>query len=1469
MVKSTSFLLLATVLIVGACSRHQKYPLPNGITAIEIENPLGLNFNDFRFEWLEKENDTINSFQVLVASDPLILKKDIGDLWNSGRIFTTDNFIRYGGTALKPGQKAWWKIKFWNINGQESNFSPAKRLPISDESISNRVVLVGGSLISRMELFGYFETRMLAHWPNQDLTFRNIGWPADDVYGMARSQFGSAQNTRSWKPPTPEEGFGSRLLMQHIMDAEPTTLVIGYGPEMAFAENDTAFNLFYTGYERLLNFADSLQVNLVLLTPPKQEAKYLSVEELTVRNEKLSKTRNFILQQAQARNYKAIDLFEKLITDPVHPVYTMDGLHLNDLGQKKLAQILLESSGLSQENTFQLQLFQNGAVDKTNHVLVGNWSPTVKGVKFETTTTSFFSSGMITVDNPFAVYLEGNFAGKSEKALVLKLPADSVRINKVRQLVLEKNKMHRYRIQPLNEAYIYLFRRHEMGHLAYEMEDFKGLIREKEAEIRSLLTPVKHQIELELFQPYRPPKTYMDSEVPVFMNAPDIEKEIIAFKMPDGFSIELFAADPMIANPININWDTRGRAWVATSSTYPHIVPGKEPNDKLVILEDTDGDGKADKSTVFADSLLIPHSVMPVPGGAYVTCSTQFLFLGDEDGDDVADSETVIFDGFGNADVHHTIHGLRWAPWGDLYFTQSIYINTFTETAYGPRRLNGSGTWRFRPETERLEIYSRGLVNPWGFAFDKWGQTFATDGAGNSGVSYVFPESAHTSAVGVSRILPGLNKDKPKNTAAEIMYSKHFPDNWQNSLIANDYRANRTIRYEIRPEGSGYVAKEVETILHSDHRAYRPVDIKIGPDGAMYIVDWYNYIINHGEVDFHHPLRDRTHGRIWRLVNNRKPLNKIPKISEAGINELLSLLKSPEQFTRIQANRELVSRKIEPERVLNWANSLSPGDSEFEHHQLEALWLCAAINYYPELLLKKVLASKHPHARAAGVRMIGHWGKQQELLEQLERLVSDANPQVRLETLHALRTFKDSRSAELAIKVLDLPMDINLDFASWLTIKELKSQWLPKVKQGKPVFEGDKNKLMYALVACHEVEVIQFVKPLMNDPDIQDTLKQQAWYLMADEGDGPTLEIVLDYALKQNDIELLKALANAPASNLSVPNKKEGLKALLAKKDPELNIAAIQLAGRWKARELSGEIEKMATDPKASMEQRIEANRALLAMDLMATIQQLAKKNDLSDNVKAAATVVWAEKGGNAAAENAASLLESMEDAENAEVIFRAFTRFEGGAALLNNALKNRKLKEYIANAGLRVVQTSGVDMENLDATIREIGGIQPIGIELSAQERKALLDEAMASGNRGRGRNVYRKTELLCASCHRIDGVGGVIGPDLSSVGTYLSPGMILESIVKPSAIIKQGYETVNITKNNGQIITGVLQRKTDKATLLRISNGDIISVANAEIQKTEVSPVSLMPPGLTASLNREELKDLIYYLGTLGVEN
>ncbi len=357
-----------------------------------------------------------------------------------------------------------------------------------------------------------------------------------------------------------------------------------------------------------------------------------------------------------------------------------------------------------------------------------------------------------------------------------------------------------------------------------------------------------------------------------------------------------------------MNFDARGRLWVASSEVYPQIKPGQVANDKVVILEDTDGDGKADKTTVFADGLLIPTGVEPGDGGAYVANSTELLHLADTDGDGKADTRRIVLSGFGTEDTHHIFHTLRWGPDGMLYFNQSIYIHSHIETPWGVRRLGGGGIWQFRPESMWLDVFARGWVNPWGHHFDRWGQSFATDGAGGEGINYVLPGASYETAVGASRILDGLNPGSPKYCGAEIVSGRHLPEDWRGNILTNDFRANNVCRFVLSDDGAGYASRNLPNLITTRYPAFRPIDVKMGPDGAIYIADWYNPIIQHGEVDFRDPRRDHTRGRIWRVTAKGRPLVEKPNLVGATDEQLLEFLKAPEDWTRHFAKRVLKER---------------------------------------------------------------------------------------------------------------------------------------------------------------------------------------------------------------------------------------------------------------------------------------------------------------------------------------------------------------------------------------------------------------------------------------------------------------------------------------------------------------------------------------------------------------------------------
>src|SRR6185312_2086709 len=262
--------------------------------------------------------------------------------------------------------------------------------------------------------------------------------------------------------------------------------------------------------------------------------------------------------------------------------------------------------------------------------------------------------------------------------------------------------------------------------------------------------------------------------------------------------------------------------------------------------------------------------------------------------------------------------------------------------------------------------------------------------------------------------------------------------------------------------------RQMPDFLTSTDRAFRPVDIKLGPDGAIYIADWYNPIIQHGEVDFRDPRRDHTHGRIWRVTAKGRPLAPKPHIDVASVQDLLALLKSPEAFPREKAR--LALRERDPKEVMpalpNFVRRIKSSDPDADHERLEALWTCENINTVDEPLLERVLKSDEPRARAAATQVIGHWANQlDDPMKLLEVMVKDPYPRVRLEAVRALAEIPSPRSVIVALRVLDQPMDSFLDYALWLTCNDLEPLWMPEFQSGKLVDWEKPSHLSFALRA--------------------------------------------------------------------------------------------------------------------------------------------------------------------------------------------------------------------------------------------------------------------------------------------------------------------------------------------------------------------------------------------------------------------
>jgi putative heme-binding domain-containing protein len=951
---------------------------------------------------------------------------------------------------------------------------------------------------------------------------------------------------------------------------------------------------------------------------------------------------------------------------------------------------------------------------------------------------------------------------------------------------------------------------------------------------------------------------------------PDPEGERRSFQVADGFEVNLFAADPLLAKPIQMNFDAAGRLWVACSEVYPHIKPGQKANDKVIILEDRAGSGRADRVTVFADGLLIPTGVEPGDGGAYVADSTDLLHLRDSHGTGKADRRRVVLSGFGTEDTHHILHTLRWGPDGLLYFNQSIYIHSHIETPHGVRRLGGGGIWQLRPETLQLEVFARGFVNPWGHHFDRWGQSFVTDGAYGEGINYLVPGAMYFSAPGASRILAGLNPGSPKHCGLEILSGRHLPEDWRGNALTNDFRGHRVCRFVLSEDGSGFASREKAELIKTTHAAFRPVDVKMGPDGAIYIADWYNPIIQHGEVDFRDPRRDHTHGRIWRVTAKGRPLVPRPQLVNAGTAALLEAVRAPEDWTRHQAKRVLKERGPEIVPALtDWVRHLSPTDPDHEHHLLEALWSYQALDVPEPELLAALLHARDHRARAAAVRVLAHW--QERLADPLGLLttaVDDDHPRVRLEAVRALGGIPSAQAAEVALRALDRPMDRFLDYALWLTARDLEARWLPKVMAKQMDFGGNVRHLLFALEAVDSPQAVRPLVDLIHQGKLSADQKEKALTLIANRGGPEELSLVFDLALAGRDAHLLEALEQAanqrgvrPVGDLS------RLGQLLDAKDLSLCMSALHLAGRWRVEALRFRLVAWAGAPDASPSVRRAALEALAALggtESQNTLEKLAGAGQPIDRRISALTAL-AALDLEAAGRQAADVLASLRAGSDPSELIGSFLGRKNGGIVLAAAINSRNLAADVAKVALRSIPPSHRDAATLVAALKKAGGLSASAQPLTPQQMQSLVADVAHLGDPARGERIFRRSDLGCLKCHAIAGAGGQVGPDLASIGASAPVDYLAESILLPNKAVKEGYHALSVATREGRFFTGVKVRETKTDLVLRDAEDREVAIPLALVEERTIGG-SLMPEGLADLLTRQELVDLVRFLSELG---
>tara|TARA_R110002049_G_scaffold27321_2_gene94327 strand:+ start:592822 stop:596742 length:3921 start_codon:yes stop_codon:yes gene_type:complete len=672
----------------------------------------------------------------------------------------------------------------------------------------------------------------------------------------------------------------------------------------------------------------------------------------------------------------------------------------------------------------------------------------------------------------------------------------------LRDAVVEKNRQYQRRFRPVNTFYYVGGRNKTYGYLDFlpAMRNFDVMVENRDQRIWDLASGKSVTPEIDDANVPPLPVTKESRGANRWMSAEDEKK---AFHVDPRFELNLFAGEeefPDIANPIQMRWDSRGRLWVSCSTTYPHVYPGNEPNDKMVILEDTNGDGRADKSTVFADDLHIPLSFEFGDGGVYVSEQPHLAFLKDTDGDDRADVHEIVMSGFGTEDSHHSLHDFTWTPDGDLIFRESIFHHSQVETPYGPVRQQNSGWFRYEPRTHRLISFGTyHSTNPWGVSFDDWGQHMASHP--------VYAEAFHS----LDPPYPQQHAS-PKSLQAYSGVCGHqmvdfgtFPDELQGHFIKVRYKPTNRVEILNWIEGEhGYKEEYVSDLIFSTNLSFIPVDLQWGPRGALYVCDWYNPVKGHAQYSLRDERRDRHSGRIWRITAKDRPLQQPPTIDGASIAELLELLKRPEYRVRDWAKQELRQRPESDVRAAldKWLGSLDPNDPRYRHHQMEAIWTYRGIGFvgmqdnpvdaaqkqeheFAAQVLRDLLQCDEQHARAAATKQLRYWHPYlDDATELLRQSANDSNGIVRMQAAITASYIGSRDAFEAILDVFDHPREEHVAYAITCALgsKTLRPYWE----------NDDQHGIAQLLRKAARANIIKEPAPngLQIDFDRQDDLKQ-------------------------------------------------------------------------------------------------------------------------------------------------------------------------------------------------------------------------------------------------------------------------------------------------------------------------------------------------------------------------------------------
>jgi putative membrane-bound dehydrogenase-like protein len=945
--------------------------------------------------------------------------------------------------------------------------------------------------------------------------------------------------------------------------------------------------------------------------------------------------------------------------------------------------------------------------------------------------------------------------------------------------------------------------------------------------------------------------------------------------VPDGFHVEVVAAEPMIRQPVTASFDERGRLWVIEYLQYPNPaglkpvtidqflrteydrVPDPPPRgprgaDRIKILEDTDGDGRMDKETVFVEGLNLASGLAVGHGGVFVGQAPFLLFYPDKDHDDRPDGDPeVLLTGFGMQDAHATVNSMAFGPDGWLYGVQGSTVTA---------RIRGvefqQGIWRYHPRTKQFELFAEGGGNTWGLDWDRAGNAFGSSNGGFIAFHMVqggyywkgFAKHGPLHNPRTYGYFDSIAYDSPRRgghvTPGGIIYKGDaYPPSFRGMFIGGNLLSNAVYWHRLRPDGSTFRGKHGGTLIDARDPWFRPIDLMLGPDGCVYVVDWYDRRASHLDP---RDTWDKTNGRIYRVVYGER--KKLPRfdLGKLSTDVLIDLRTSPNDWQAETARRILAERR-DPSAVAR-SKSLLAEDRD-EVPALRDLWALHVSGGLDDATALELLSHPVAAVRRWNVRLLGDDHRMNPSLAAslLHLAETDPDASVRSQLASSCQRWQATDAFPILDALLSRSEDVkdaHIPLLLWWACEHFLS-----TDHGAAVAHMTRDDFLGRPLARAAI-VERLARLLISTGDAADD--SAAATLLSLTSAGSDVDKVIAGMLKGLEGRKIASVPPALVSEVSKVSTGPGLGRKL-------------LALRLGDGTAYGQALERIADPKESDATRVALIEVLGQMPRDATVPILLDivSRDPKPSIRLATLGALGFYDRPEIAETLLAKYETLPKPLQSHAIDLLASRRAWASRLVDAMASGRISAKDVSNAQAQAIVRHGDDALKSrfeSAWGRLPGPGSPEKVRRISEVRGVLVEGD--KGNAASGRVVFKD---VCSVCHRLFDEGEKIGPELTQ-SERGNLDFLLTSLVDPSAMIRKEYQARTIATTDGRVLNGLVLDENDRTITLIDSKRQKIVIPVAEIEASKPSDVSLMPEGLLDPLKEEQIRDLFRYIQSSG---